>query len=100
MHEAMSASLTPDMLDFLKRKGQKPNIEALKQAVNRLCLAMYQKDAGQRKDSTPDTRVNWQSPEIDLCQFIILTEAVALVLSGKLDELDELDGYKGKQKNE
>ena len=84
----MTASLTPDMFAFLKNKSQKPNIKALKQAVERLCLAMCQKDAGQRPDSNPAKSVNFQSPEIDLCQFIILVEAVALVLSGKLDGLE------------
>ena len=88
MNGAVAARITPDMMAHLKKGGHKPNITALKQAVERLTLATTQKDAGQRKDSTPETRVNWQSPEIDMLHFIILAEAVALVLSGKLDELE------------
>lgn len=82
---------TPDMFEHLKKRGQKPNIKALKNAVERLALAMTQKDAGQRPEGSPDKRVNFAGPELDMIQFIILAEAVALVLSGKLDELEDDD---------
>jgi transcriptional regulator with AAA-type ATPase domain len=88
VHDAMRAQLTPDMLRHLKSRGQKANVGALKSAVKRLCLAATQPDAGQRPNTTPETRVIWESPEIDMLQFIILCEAVALVLSGKLDEME------------
>ena len=91
MHQAMTAQLSPDNLRHLKARGQKANIKALKNAVERLCLAATQITAGQRKDDTADKSVNWQSPEIDLCQYVILCEAVALVLSGRLDELESGD---------
>jgi hypothetical protein len=73
------------MLAHLKRRGQEPNIKLLKSAVERLTLAATQKNAGQRKDSNPDNSVNWQSHETDMLQFTILAEAVALVLSSRLD---------------
>jgi len=87
MNDKLTASLSLDMLAHLKKRGQKPNIKALTNAVERLCLAATQKSAGQRKDDNPDNSVNWKSPEIDLCQYIILCEAVALVLSGELNKL-------------
>ena len=88
MSGKLPARLTPDMLAHLKPGGHEPNIQALKQAVHRLCLAATQKSAGQRPGDNPDNSVNWQSPEIDMMHLIILSEAVALVLSGKLDGLE------------
>ena len=79
----------PGMMAHLEKRGQKPNIKALKNAVERLTLALTQKDAGQRPDSNPDKRVNFASPELEMIQFVILCEAVALVLSGKLDGLED-----------
>jgi len=87
MSDMLSANLTPDMLRHLKPGGHEPNIKALKQAVNRLCLAATQKDGGNRSGGLAKS-VNFQGPEIDMLHFIILCEAVALVLSGKLDELE------------
>jgi len=80
---------TPEMFAHLKQRGQKPNIKALKNAVDRLSLALTQKDGGQRRDSNPDKSVNFASPELEMIQLVILMEAVALALSGKLDELDD-----------
>lgn len=84
--DVLSVKLTPDMLAHLKQRGQESNIKLLKSAVNRLMLAMTQKNGGQPGRSNPDTAVNLNSHEIDLLQFTILAEAAALVLSGKLDE--------------
>jgi len=53
---------------------------------------LTQKSAGQRDGDSADKTVNFSSPEIDLCQYTILCEAVALVLSGKLDGLDDNNG--------
>jgi len=83
----LSARITPDMFAFLEHRGQKANIKALRQAVNRLCLAATQKNGGH--SGPPDKYVNLAGPEIDMLHFIILAEAVALVLSGKLDELED-----------
>jgi hypothetical protein len=92
----LSANIgTPDMFAHLKK--QKPNIKALKNAVERLMLATTQKSAGQRPENNPDNSVNFSSPEIDMIQFIILAEAVALVLSGKLDKLDADNEQEGKE---
>ena len=84
----MTAGINKDMFDHLKKGGQQGSIRALKNAVERLCLALTQKDGGQRKDGNPDKSVNFASPELDLIQLTILIEAVALVLSGKLDGLE------------
>ena len=80
---------TPDMFAHLKKRGQKPNIKALKNAVDRLTVALTQSDAGQRADNDPNKKVSFASPELEMIQLTILIEAVALVLSGKLDELDD-----------
>jgi hypothetical protein len=85
----MSASLDYDMWSHLKKGGHKPNVKALKNAVARLTLAAMQKTGGQRPDDTPDKTVNFKSPEIAMAQYVILCEAVALVLSGALDELEK-----------
>ena len=89
MNDKLTAKITPDMLSHLKAGGHKPNLTLLENAVERLCQAAMQKSAGQRKDDNPDNSVNWSSSEIDMCQYIILCEAVALVLSGELDKLKE-----------
>ena len=81
--------LDKGMFDHLKKGGQRGNVGALKNAVDRLCLALTQKDGGQRKDSSPDKSVNFAGTELDMIQFTILCEAVALVLSGRLDGLDD-----------
>jgi len=87
--DILSANIaTREMMAHLQPGGHKANISALKKAVERLCLACTQKSAGQRNDDSIDTSVNWQSPEIPMIQFVILCEATALVLSGKLDELE------------
>jgi hypothetical protein len=87
MSSALSANITPDMFAHLKKRGQEPNIKLLKNAVDRLSLALTQKDGGRGKST--DKAVNFDSPELEMIQFTILCEAVALVLSGKLDELDD-----------
>jgi len=87
--DVLSANIaTPDMMAHLQPGGHKTNIPALKNAVERLCLAATQKTSGQRKDNNVDNSVNFQSPEIPMIQFIILCEAVTLVLSGVLDKLE------------
>ena len=93
----MTARIDKGMFDHLKKGGQKGNIGALKNAVERLCLALTQKDGGQRKDSNPDKCVNFACPELDMIQFVILCEAVALVLSGRLDGLDDVDKEDGEK---
>jgi hypothetical protein len=84
----MSANLDYNMWSHLKKGGHKPSVKALKNAVDRLTLAAMQKTGGQRSDDTPDKSVNFYGPEMSMLQYVILVEAVALVLSGALDELD------------
>ena len=61
---------------------QKPNIAALKEAVNDLCQMTMQKTAGQRKNGKCD--ISWDN--LERVKFTIICEATLLVLSGRLDE--------------
>lgn len=72
------------MWKFLMDKGQKANIPALKEYVYNLIQMTTQKTAGQRKEAKKD--IPWE--ELDMTLMSIVIEATALVLSGKLDELD------------
>ena len=68
--------------DFLKYRTQKSNIPNLKKLVNTLIKMTTQKTAGQRNDKRND--VPFES--IEMLQWAIVCEAVALVLSGDLDK--------------
>lgn len=72
------------MWKFLMDKGQKANIPALKEYVYDLIQMATQKTAGRRKEAKKD--IPWE--ELDMTLMSIVIEATALVLSGKLDELD------------
>lgn len=63
---------------------QKPDIPALKEAVNDLCRMTMQKTAGQRKGKKGD--ISWDN--LERVKFTIICEAVLLVLSGKLDKME------------
>lgn len=76
--------LKDSMWDFLKDGKQEANITALKDAVYTLIQMTTQKDAGQRKDSKG---VPFEI--LDIVKWQIICEAVCLVLSGKLDGLEE-----------
>lgn len=72
------------MWHMLKTYGQKENIPALKEYCYDLVQMMTQKTAGQaRQDNKKD--LSWD--ELDMTINAIVIEAVALVLSGRLDEL-------------
>lgn len=75
------------MWTFLMDKGQKENIPALKEYVYDLIGMTIQKTAGQRKMGTAKKDINWD--ELDMTLMSIVIEATALVLSGKLDEVEE-----------
>lgn len=79
------------MWTFLMDGGQKENIPALKEYVYDLIKLTTQKDGGQR-----GKKGNIPIEETDMLMFSIVCEAVALVLSGRLDELEvkgeETDG--------
>lgn len=76
--------LKDSMWDFLKDGKQEANIPALKNAVYTLIGMTTQKDAGQRKDSK-----GMPFEILDLVKWQIVCEAVALVLSGKLEGLED-----------
>ena len=64
----------------------KPNIKALKQAVNDLCHLTMQKTAGQKKYAKAG---DLSFDDLDGIKWTILIEAVILVLSGKLDNMED-----------
>lgn len=68
-------------------KHQHANIPLLKEAVYDLCHMLTQKTAGQRKDRPKDITVE-ALPRI---KMTIVVEAAALVLSGALDRLEEVE---------
>lgn len=76
------------MWHFLMDKGQKENIPALKASVYRLIQMTTQKTAGQPRYAKP-THISWDTLDMELMRIVI--EATALVLSGRLDELEEKD---------
>lgn len=78
--------LKDTMWSFLMTNGQKENIPALKEYVYDLIRLTTQKDAGQRGKSG-----NIPFDHVDMIMFSIVCEATALVLSGRLDELEDGD---------
>lgn len=72
------------MWNFLKDGKQEANITALKNAVYTLIQMTTQKDAGQRKDLKG---VPFEI--LDMVKWQIICESVCLVLSGKLDGLED-----------
>lgn len=74
------------MWHFLMDKGQKENIPALKASVYRLIQMTTQKTAGQ-PGHAKSTHISWDTLDMELMRIAI--EATALVLSGRLDELEE-----------
>lgn len=76
--------LKDSMWDFLKDGKQEANITALKDAVYTLIQMTTQKDAGQRGNSK-----NIPFEILDMVKWQIICESVCLVLSGKLDGLEE-----------
>ena len=71
------------MWTFLMDKGQKADIPQFKASVYNLIKMATQKDAGQRP---PYKNINWDTLDMELMHIAI--EATALVLSGRLDELE------------
>lgn len=68
---------------FLQPGGQRENIPALKEAVAELIQMTQQKTAGQRGGKD----MSWEN--LERVKMTVICEAVALVLSGRLDELEE-----------
>lgn len=86
MNSNPANDLKDTMWHFLKDGGQKENIPALKEYVYDLIKATTQKDAGQRGKAG-----NIPFDHVDMIMFSIVCEATALVLSGRLDELERRD---------
>ena len=76
--------LKDTMWSFLMTHGQKANVSALKEYVYDLIQLTTQKDAGQRGN-----KKNISFDDLDMIKFSIICEATALVLSGKLDTLED-----------
>ena len=87
MQKNPANDLKDTMWTFLMDHGQKENIPALKEYVYDLIKATTQKDAGQRGKAG-----NIPFDHVDMIMFSIVCEATALVLSGRLDELEAQDG--------
>ena len=86
MTENPANVLKDTMWKFLMDGGQEANIPALKEYVYDLIKATTQKDAGQRGKAG-----NIPFAHVDMIMFSIVCEATALVLSGRLDELESED---------
>lgn len=84
MKQNPANAIKTTMWKFLMDKGQKENIPALKEYVFDLIEMTTQKTAGQRKETKND--ISWD--ELDMMLMSIVIEATALVLSGRLDELE------------
>lgn len=74
------------MWHFLMTGGQKANIQALREYVYDLIGMTTQKTAGQERHKAK-TDIPWS--ELDMTIWSIVCEAVALVLSGELDRLED-----------
>lgn len=84
MTENPANVLKDTMWKFLMDGGQEANIPALKEYVYDLIKVTTQKDAGQRGKAG-----NIPFAHVDMIMFSIVCEATALVLSGKLDEIED-----------
>lgn len=85
MKQNPANAIKDTMWKFLMDKGQKENIPALKEYVYDLIKMTTQKTAGQRKEVKDN--ISWD--ELDMTLMSIAIEATALVLSGRLDELED-----------
>lgn len=77
--------ITDSMWDFLKDGKQRANVKALKNAVYTLIGMSTQKTAGQRSNKPKDMSFE----VLELLKWQIVCESVALVLSGKLDSMED-----------
>ena len=83
MNENSANGIKDLMWAFLMDRGQQENIPELKAAVYRLIRMTTQKTAGQQKAA----HISWETLDMEIMRIVI--EATALVLSGKLDALEE-----------
>lgn len=83
MSENPANGIKDVMWSFLMDKGQKENIPELKASAYRL-IQMTTKTAGQRGKTT---HIPWETLDMEIMRIVI--EATALVLSGRLDEMEK-----------
>lgn len=88
MKENQANQIKDVMWTFLMDKGQKENIPALKEAVYDLIYLTTRKSGAYQKGK--NYQVDWN--DLDMVMMEIVIEATALVLSGRLDELEEKKG--------
>ena len=79
-------SIKDTMWSFLMTHGQKANIPALKEYVYELIQMTVQKSSGQNPKLQAKGHIDWNC--LDMVLMSIVIEATALVLSGRLDELE------------
>lgn len=84
MSENPANGIKDAMWSFLMDKGQKENIPELKASVYRLIQMTTQKTAGQRDKAT---HIPWETLDMEIMRIVI--EATALVLFGRLNELEK-----------
>lgn len=84
MTENPANRIKDSMWDFLKDGKQEANITALKDAVYALIEMTTQKGAGQRQQGK-----GIPFGILDMVKWQIICEATALVLSGRLDDLED-----------
>lgn len=78
------------MWSFLQKSGMKSNIPCLKEHCTMLRQMMMQKTAGQRKNKKTDIPFE----QFDTIKNNIVIEAMALVLSGDLDKIEDSEFLK------
>lgn len=83
--ENLANEIQDGIWDFLKDGKQKANVKALKNAVYTLIGMSTQKTAGQRSNKPKDMSFE----VLELLKWQIVCESVALVLSGKLDSMED-----------
>lgn len=90
MKENPANKIKDTMWYFLMDGAQKGNVQSLKEYVYDLIQMTTQKTAGQNAKFRAKGHINWD--ELDMTLMSIVIEATALVLSGRLDGLEEGDG--------
>lgn len=90
MKENPANQIKDMMWGFLMDKGQQADIQFLKGYVYDLIQMTTQKSAGQNKKFQAKGHIDWR--ELDMTIMSIVIEATALVLSGRLDELEKAKG--------
>jgi hypothetical protein len=88
MTENPANGIKDTMWHFLMDGGQEANIPELKESVYNLIQMTTQKTAGQ-KPYAKSTHISWETLDMEIMRIVI--EATALVLSGRLDELEDIE---------